>query len=138
MDKAEVLKMAEECGGDLNKMKACMEKRWHIKRQDCLHSLSLNLPKECYFQAKIMKHIREAYPDSFVWKAAASPYSQGGLPDICAIINGKFYGFEVKRPYLGRTSKLQESVIHRIIRAGGYAAVVSWPHDVDIIVTVSS
>lgn len=84
------------------------------------------LPKESYYQERIIHAIREAYPSAFVWKAAAGIYSRQGIPDVCAIIDGRFYGFEVKRPYIGQLSKIQEQTIKAIQEAGGRAAVVSW------------
>ncbi len=90
--------------------------------------------KEGYYQAKIMKWLKKEHPAAFIWKAAAGPYSQGGIPDICAIIDGKFYGFEVKRPKDGRLSRLQEQAIKKINAAGGIAAVVSFPADVEKII----
>lgn len=94
----------------------------------------MNGRKESYYQSKIIAWIKQTYPAAFVWKAAAGPYSQGGIPDICAIIDGKFYGFEVKRPENGRLSRLQEQAIKRINAAGGIAAVVSFPADVQEII----
>ena len=60
--------------------------------------------KESWYQAKILRWLKEKYPSAFVWKAAAGPYTQGGIPDICAVIDGHFFGFEVKRPRVGRLS----------------------------------
>lgn len=94
----------------------------------------MNGHKESYYQTKIIAWIKKTYPAAFVWKAAAGPYSQGGIPDICAIIDGKFYGFEVKRPENGRLSRLQEQAIKKINAAGGIAAVVSFPTDVQKII----
>lgn len=85
------------------------------------------LPKENYYQTAVMKWIQEAYPSAFVWKAAAGPYSRQGIPDVCAIIDGRFYGFEIKRPFIGELSKIQEETIKAIRAAGGVAAVVSFP-----------
>lgn len=90
--------------------------------------------KESYYQTKIMEWLKKEYPAAFIWKAAAGPYSQGVIPDICAIIDGKFYGFEVKRPKDGRLSRLQEQAIKKINAAGGIAAVVSYPADVEKII----
>jgi len=87
------------------------------------------LPKESYYQERIMQAIRKAYPGAFVWKAAAGPYSRGGIPDVCVILDGRFYGFEVKRPYVGELSKLQEITINDIRAAGGIAGVVSFPEE---------
>lgn len=89
-----------------------------------------HLPKESYYQDKIIKHIKKILPLAFVWKAAAGSYSRGGIPDICAVINGRYYGFEVKRPFIGVLSKIQERTIEQIHKAGGKAYVVSYPSDV--------
>lgn len=85
--------------------------------------------KESFYQAKIIKWLKTTYPNAFVWKAQAGPYCRAGIPDICAIINGKFYAFEVKRPGIGKLTKLQEQAIKQINAAGGKAAVVSYPED---------
>lgn len=92
-----------------------------------------HLPKESYYQKKIMETIRGLFPSAFVWKAAAGPYGRGGIPDVCAIINGKYYGFEVKRPFIGAPTKLQLQTIKKIQAAGGRAYVVSWPVEVERI-----
>ncbi|MDE7243752.1 MAG: VRR-NUC domain-containing protein [Oscillospiraceae bacterium] len=91
--------------------------------------------KESWYQAKILKWLKEAYPEAFVWKAAAGPYCRQGIPDICAIIDGRFFGFEVKRPKVGRLSKIQEQAIKEINTAGGTAGVVSFPEDVERIIS---
>ena len=70
--------------------------------------LMSHLPKESHYQSQIINYLKENYPDAFVWKAAAGPYCRQGIPDVCAIIGGRFYGFEVKRPYIGVLSKNQE------------------------------
>lgn len=92
--------------------------------------LQASLPKEAYYQDKIIKHIRALIPSAFVWKAAAGPYSRQGIPDICAVIHGKYYGFEVKRPFVGILSPIQEQTIKRICAAGGRAYVVTYPAEV--------
>ena len=95
--------------------------------------ISDHLPKEPYYQKKVMEKIREMLPGAFVWKAAAGPYGRGGIPDVCAIIDGRFYGFEVKRPFIGIPSKLQLQTIKQIQAAGGRAYIVSWPSEVERI-----
>lgn len=92
--------------------------------------LRAHLPKESYYQDKIMKHIKGLFPSSFVWKAAAGPYSRQGIPDVCAIVNGRYYGFEVKRPFIGVLSKIQERTMMQIRAAGGKAYVVTYPAEV--------
>ena len=84
------------------------------------------LPFEGYFQTEVMGFLRDNYPGAFVWKAAAGPYSRQGIPDVCAIIDGHFFGFEIKRPYIGRLTKIQELTIKQIREAGGTASVVSF------------
>lgn len=97
------------------------EARAYIRRQ---------LPKESFYQDKIIKHIKALVPSVFVWKAAAGAYSRQGIPDVCAVIGGRFYGFEVKRPLIGELSRIQARAIEQIKEAGGRAYVVSWPEDV--------
>lgn len=87
------------------------------------------LPKESYFQSAILRWLRETYPAAFVWKVQTGPYARQGVPDICAIIDGRFYGFEVKRPYVGRLSRIQQTTMEAIEKAGGRAGVVTWPDD---------
>lgn len=90
--------------------------------------------KESFYQAKIIKWLKNTYPNAFVWKAQAGPYCRQGIPDICAIIQGRFFGFEIKRPEFGRLSKIQEQTIKEINAAGGIAAVVSYPEQVERII----
>ena len=87
------------------------------------------LPKENYFQSTILRWLKENYPAAFVWKVQTGPYARQGVPDICAIIDGRFYGFEVKRPFVGRLSRIQQSTMDAIEKAGGRAGVVAWPED---------
>lgn len=87
------------------------------------------LPKESYFQSTILRWLKENYPAAFVWKVQTGPYARQGVPDICAVIDGRFYGFEVKRPYVGRLSRIQQATMESIEKAGGRAGVVIWPDD---------
>lgn len=95
--------------------------------------LMSHLPKESYYQSQIINYLKENYPDAFIWKAAAGPYSRQGIPDVCAVIGGRYYGFEAKRPYIGVLSRIQEQTIERIRAAGGIAGVVCLPEDVERI-----
>lgn len=101
-----------------------------INATDARKYLQRNLPKESYYQDKIIKHIRKLFPLSVVWKEAAGAYSRQGIPDVTAVINGRYYGFEVKRPFVGVLSKIQEQTIKRIRAAGGRAYVVTYPAEV--------
>ena len=89
--------------------------------------------KESWYQAKIIRWLKETYPQAFVWKAAAGPYSRCGIPDVCMVLDGQFYGFEGKRPEVGLLSKIQEQTIKAINAAGGIVGVVSYPEDVERI-----
>lgn len=88
------------------------------------------MPSESHYQKRCMDAIRKAIPSAFVWKAAAGPYGRAGIPDICAVIHGKFYGFEVKRPFFGVLSAIQRKTIEEIRQAGGKVFVVSCPTEV--------
>ena len=92
------------------------------------------LPRESYYQGKIIKFLKATYPGAFVWKAAAGPYSRQGIPDVCAVIDGRYFGFEVKRPYIGVLSKIQEQTIRQIRKAGGVAEVVTFPEEVGKVI----
>ena len=84
-----------------------------------------HMPKESYFQKKIMEWICKNIPNAVIWKEAAGPYSRQGIPDITCIVNGRYYGFEVKRPFIGKLSKIQKETIDRINESGGRAYVVT-------------
>lgn len=96
--------------------------------------LKARVPLEPKYQEKIMKYLKKRYPKAYIWKAAAGPYSRGGVPDIIAMIDGKFYGFEVKRPYYGKPSDLQRQAIKAIIANGGYAGTVCFPEEAEQII----
>lgn len=83
--------------------------------------------KESYYQAKILESLRKNYPDAFIWKCQQGPYSRRGIPDICMILDGHYFGFEVKRPG-GKPTRIQEVTITDINNAGGTALVVSFPN----------
>ena len=103
--------------------------------KDAKKYLMKHLPKESYYQDKIMKFLQATYPGvSFTWKAAAGPYTRQGIPDVCFILEGRFYGFEIKRPYIGVLSKMQEQTIKQIRAAGGVAEVVTFPEQVQKII----
>ena len=92
------------------------------------------IPKESYYQKKIMDYIKNAYPNSFVWKEAAGNYSRQGIPDVSAVIEGLYFGFEVKRPYFGVLSVIQEQTIKQINAAGGSAGVCVFPEDAERLI----
>lgn len=91
------------------------------------------MPRESYFQRKIIEWIKANVPNAFVWKEAAGPYSRAGIPDVSCIIHGRYYGFEVKRPFIGELSTIQERTIKEIRKAGGRAEVVTSEKEVAVI-----
>lgn len=95
-----------------------------------------NVPEEGYFQGKILDYLSEKYPESFSRKIAQGAYSKGGTPDILFVHKGRYIGFEVKRPFFGVTSKLQEQTIKAIRRAGGVAEVVTYVSEVEKIMNI--
>lgn len=118
------------------------EMRAHLENQTG-HTLSAaqadkllrdTLPKESYFQSNLLRWLKENYSTAFVWKVQTGPYARQGLPDICAVIDGQFYGFEVKRPYIGELAPIQRATIDALIKAGGRAGVVTWPEDAEKII----
>ncbi|WP_167958535.1 VRR-NUC domain-containing protein [Anaerosporobacter faecicola] len=78
--------------------------------------------KEADIVKAIMKFLK-TLPNCFAWKEHGGMYGTAGIPDIIACIDGKFYGFEVKTD-IGKPTKLQESTIRKINKAGGIAVVV--------------
>ena len=93
-----------------------------------------HIPKESYYQKKIMEYVKATYPESFVWKEAAGEYSRRGIPDVSAVIDGRYHVFEVKRPYFGKLSKIQEQTIKRIRAAGGIAGACIFPEDAERLI----
>ncbi len=91
--------------------------------------LRSRMPKESWYQTRILKMIRKDFPQVFVWKEAAGVYARRGIPDICCIANGKYVGFEIKRPFVGELSEIQAKTIEEINAAGGRACVVSYPEE---------
>lgn len=105
--------------------------------------ISANLPKESAFQTDIIKAVklwtaeRSISPTSFLWKHNAGVYNSNGLPDLMLVCDGQFFAFEVKRPYVGKLTFLQEKTIDNINNAGGHAAIVTYPSEVKAILKQS-
>lgn len=87
------------------------------------------IPLEKYFKQKIIKYLKTV-KGCVYWSATQGNFSTSGIPDICCIYKGRFYGFEIKRPWVGKVSKLQEETIKKINEAGAYAGVVSFLFEV--------
>lgn len=75
---------------------------------------------------KIIKALREKYPESLWFKIHGGPYQERGIPDIVGCHRGRFIGLEVKLPESKKgLTPYQERQIHLIHEAGGYATTVT-------------
>lgn len=96
-----------------------------------------NIPKEKYYQGKVLSYLRDLIKtgalEGYVWKDAAGLYQSAGFPDVSIITGGKYFGFEVKRPFLGKPSALQLKTIEEIRSGGGIVDVVSYVSEVERI-----
>ncbi len=92
--------------------------------------LQEKVPKESVYQKKIIEWIKKNAPGAFVWKATQGAYSRKGIPDVCVVINGRFYGLEVKRPFFGVISSMQTQTAKQIEKAGGKSYIVTYPSEV--------
>lgn len=71
-------------------------------------------------------------------KIHGAAYQTAGLPDIVAIDRkGRFVGLEVKRPQIGKVTKLQRRTLENINLGGGYAVVVRSVEDVKAAMNAS-
>lgn len=95
--------------------------------------LRAHIPAESVYQKKIIDFLRK-YPKAKVWKICQGPGAAKGIPDVHALIDGKFFVFEVKRPYFGQASDLQINFLKEVRDAGGYGGIVVFPEDVSKIV----
>lgn len=59
----------------------------------------------------------------YAFKVAQGMYSQIGISDIIACVNGKFVAFEIKRPG-AKATKLQKYFLYRINECGGHGYIV--------------
>ena len=81
---------------------------------------------ESAIQKKISDYLA-ALPECWTCKVMAA--NKRGVPDILAVISGRFVAIEVKRPG-GKPSRLQLMQIKRIQAAGGIAMVAESVDDV--------
>ena len=80
-----------------------------------------------------IKAYLKTVPNCFYWKNHGGRFGQGGLPDVCCCIAGRFAAFEVKTDK-GRVTVLQQVTLRRIRAAGGIAEVVRSVDEVKEIV----
>lgn len=80
----------------------------------------------------IVRDIKAAYPDAWVFKVHGNPMQKAGVPDLLVALDGRLVGIEVKfqRPgessthAYGRVSELQWSEIESLRVAGCTADAV--------------
>ena len=75
---------------------------------------------------RIIKALKEKYPEDVWWKIHTGLYQERGIPDIIGCHRGRFIGMEVKLPENKKgLTKYQERQLHLIHKAGGYATSVT-------------
>ena len=116
---------------DPAKVIAELQAKKGITKREAEAIVRKQVPKESDYQKKIKEVVKKAYPEALVVKIAQGEYSQCGIPDLMAVIEGHFFGFEIKRPYFHRKTEgtLQEKTIEWIREAGGTAEFISYPQE---------
>lgn len=87
------------------------------------------IPLERTITDEILRYLR-GQGECWCFKVAGSGSQMRGVPDIVGCWHGRFLALEVKRPKVGRLSKMQTYVIGQIAGAGGMVAVVRSVDDV--------
>ena len=130
MKKWEEYKSMDEAIDDyIEKMKAYGK---NLTRTQARKEIPKKIPLETVYQDKILKYLKSLPECIEAWKENKGTYSsKNGTPDITAVMTGGiYYGFEVKRPLVGKLSDLQEQFINKMIAAGGHAYEVITVEDV--------
>lgn len=94
--------------------------------------MGLMAQPETALVGRIRTAVKRKFPDAVVQKLHGGPYQTAGLPDLLIVIEGRVYGFEVKKQRLGesdehargRATLLQRARLEDLRNAGGVAAVV--------------
>jgi len=97
----------------------------------------VSTPKaESLLQNRIKKQLLAEWPGSWIVKIHGGPFQAAGIPDLVGCIEGRFVGLEVKLPDdSSRATKIQESTLSAIRRAGGLGTVVWSPAQAVAIVS---
>jgi len=77
--------------------------------------------KEKVLQKKVLDWLR-SQPQTWAVKYHGGPYSEVGVPDVLACVEGRFLAIELKGAG-GRVAPIQAVQIGRIDKAGGVALV---------------
>ncbi len=115
-------------------IKVFMTQTGVTSEKTALMILRRKIPKESFFQDRVKKALKKSYPQAFIRKISQGVGSEGGTPDLMMILDGHYFGFEIKRPVVGELKGLQREVIRQIGAAKGTAAVVRWPEEAIAIV----
>lgn len=91
-------------------------------------------------ESKLVNQIKAAvkgrYPSALVIKIHGGPYQQQGLPDLFILVDGRFYGIEVKVPGQDNTvTKIQANMLQQIQDAGGVSGVATSPEEALAIIS---
>lgn len=54
---------------------------------------------------KIRKAVKKRHPSAMIVKIHGGPYQAAGLPDLVVVLDGRIYGFEVKKQRLGESEE---------------------------------
>ena len=88
-----------------------------------------SVPLEAEITRQIQRYLA-GLPDWWGFKVQGSAQQMRGVPDIVGCYRGLFVAFEIKRPFLGKVSKIQHHMIDQIKAAKGRAFVVYSVDDV--------
>lgn len=104
-----------------------------LSRTEARKAIEKKIPLESKYQTKILEYLRSLPECIDTWKESAGAYaSSNGTPDVTALMKpgGIYFGFEVKRPLLGKLSEIQRARIQKITEGGGHAYQVVTVDDV--------
>ena len=75
----------------------------------------------------VVQDVEKYLKSEGIWyfKTKGSAFGKSGLPDLVAVVNGMFTGFEIKRSKGGKPSPLQLYHRDRIIESGGACEFIS-------------
>lgn len=117
-------------------IKTVKKQQGFTRKTQVMSYLTHHIPLEKKFQADVIKGIRKAFPTAYVVKISLAHYSTAGIPDVMAIVDGHYFGFEIKRPVLSKidpdghgATKLQLETMKQINNAGGTCNVVCYPEE---------
>ena len=92
------------------------------------------IPKEAFYQKKILEALGQEYPNGRFRKVAQGFGSKSGEPDVDGLLGMEFGSksvyVEVKRPLIGEATPLQVKAVREIRQAGGCAMIASYPDEV--------